>query len=112
MPAYLGRMASVSDFHTFQSSISTTLTCAVRVGDGYSTNSLCQNTGCGGEKCDKPAPCVVIPADLNLFSTHEEFIRYTIGSGVDQQCSIILGEGNHVTFRIDGVDTDYTMTCT
>lgn len=105
-------MASVADSYTFQSSTPATLTCAVRVGDGYSTNSMCQNVGCGGEQCNKPRPCVVVPADLNLFSTKESEIRYTIGSGADQQCSITLAEGLPVTFRIDGVDTVYYMTCT
>lgn len=39
----IGRFSSALNVHTFDSSLSTPTTCAVRVGDGYSTNSVCQN---------------------------------------------------------------------
>lgn len=75
----IGRFTSELDVHTFESSLSTPTTCAVRVGDGYSTNSLCQNLGCGGPECDMPYAYTIQPSTDNLYCTREEYAEYIIG---------------------------------
>lgn len=75
----IGRFTSEVNVHTFDSSLSTPTTCAVRVGDGYSTNSVCQNLGCGGAECDAPSQYLIQPAAGNLYCTTEPKAQYTIG---------------------------------
>jgi hypothetical protein len=75
----IGRFTSELDVHTFESSLSTPTTCAVRVGDGYSTNSLCQNLGCGGAECDMPYAYTIQPSTDNLYCTREAYAEYIIG---------------------------------
>ena len=105
VPGSLGRFVSAPYTYTFQSSIPTAVSCAVRVGDGYSTNSRCQNSGCGGDKCTKPSTCLIGPSDQNLYSTKEATIQYTIGSNSDNLCSgINLSDNQEIVFNIDGQD--------
>ena len=75
----IGRFSSAIDVHTFDSSLSTPTTCAVRVGDGYSTNSLCQNLGCGGPECDAPSQYIIQPSVDNLYCTREATAEYVVG---------------------------------
>jgi len=125
----VGRLTSEVNVHTFDNT-STTTTCAVRVGDGYSTNSLCQNLGCGGSNCDAPSKYLIQPSAANLYCTKEDHAEYTIGCAPgDSYATCIAPEtiGNlynglvasggkftkNLTFRINDVVTpdNILMTC-
>lgn len=136
VPGPEGRFSSALDVHTFESGLSTSVTCAVRVGDGYSTNSLCQNIGCGGAGCALASAYLIRPVDETLFCTKEEVISYDIGCAggspgymgcIDTDTpgdnhlydDLTFGSTDVYTkwlnFRIDGVDDENTrilMTCT
>lgn len=64
---------------TFDSGLSKSLVCAVKVGDGYSTNSMCERTACGGSGCALPNSYLITPTNDQLFCSKEEEISYTIG---------------------------------
>lgn len=118
--------------NTFDSGWSTSITCAVKVGDGYSTNSLCQNIACGGSDCALPSLYTITPEDEQLFCTKEAEISYTIGcaSGSNGYAGCIdpatpenlynglTGSGTNwakdLIFRVDGVEetNPRVMTCT
>lgn len=128
----IGRFTSQISVHTFDNT-STITTCAVRVGDGYSTNSLCQNLGCGGSDCEASSKYLIQPSAANLYCTKEDHAEYTIGCAPgDSYASCIQTEivGNlynglvynavtskyekNVTFRINDVVTpnNILMRCT
>ncbi len=121
----IGRFASSINVHTFESSTSTPVSCAVRVGDGYSTNSLCQNIGCGGADCDAPSKYLIQPSAENLYCTKEAEAKYTIGCAPGDSyaaCISTVTSGNlyqglsgtftkNLTFRVDGQDQTVTMIC-
>lgn len=60
----------------------TPVTCAVKVGGGYSTNASCQKTACVGGNCSTPQTFSVIHSD-NLTCTTEAASEYKIGCNPD-----------------------------
>lgn len=46
--------------------INTPVECAVKVGDGYSTSSLCQSNVCVGSNCTKPQTFVITPSSESV----------------------------------------------
>ena len=74
-----GRFASEANTYSFAASIKTLATCAVRVGDGYSTNAQCQNIGCGGETCSASNQFLIQSSIPHLYCTKDPQATYTIG---------------------------------
>lgn len=60
----------------------TSVTCAVKVGEGYSTNSSCQKNACVGGNCSTPQTFSVIHSD-NLTCTTQATAEYKIGCNPD-----------------------------
>ena len=60
----------------------TSVTCAVRVGDGYSTNTSCQKNACVGAHCSTPQTFSVVHSD-NLTCTTKDTAVYKIGCNPD-----------------------------
>jgi hypothetical protein len=56
----------------------TDVTCAVRVGDGYSTNNSCKIHTCVGHTCTTPQTFVVTPSQ-NAQCTKDANVTYDIG---------------------------------
>ena len=130
-----GRFSSEANTYAFAASLKTEATCAVRVGDGYSTNAQCQNIGCGGETCSASSQYLIQSSTPHLYCTRDANATYTIGcdpnspgySGCIVKCdpsneacghnlySGLTPSGTDFTkqliFKEDGVLTPHTMTC-
>lgn len=72
---------SVQNEYTFGSG-TTSVTCAVRVGDGYSTNTSCQKNACVGASCSTPQTFSVVHSS-NLVCTTQATAEYKIGCNPD-----------------------------
>ena len=130
-----GRFASEANTYAFAASVKTLATCAVRVGDGYSTNAQCQNIGCGGETCSASSQYLIQSSIPHLYCTKDPQATYTIGcdpnspgySGCIVKCdpsneacghnlySGLTASGinftKQLTFKENGVLTTYPMIC-
>lgn len=54
------------------------ITCAVKVGDGYSTNSSCQVRACVGQGCGNPQTFIVVPSSEET-CTLADTLKYDVG---------------------------------
>lgn len=99
----------------------TPVTCAVKVGGGYSTNASCQKTACVGGNCSTPQTFSVIHSD-NLTCTTEAASEYKIGCNPDapqttrEECATWFrtaiaaqstpnGQPFTINFNFDGTNT-------
>ncbi len=60
----------------------TSVTCAVKVGGGYSTNTSCQKNACVGANCSTPQTFSVVHSG-NLTCTTQAEAEYEIGCNPD-----------------------------
>lgn len=74
-------ISDVSDSYSFTTG-STPVACAVRVGEGYSTNDYCQLTACVGDNCNVPQAFSVVHSGDKLCTTAEKD-SYNIGCNPD-----------------------------
>jgi hypothetical protein len=71
----LNRLSSQNEY-TFGLG-NTSVTCAVKVGGGYSTNTSCQKNACVGGNCSTPQTFSVVHSD-NLTCTTQATAEYKI----------------------------------
>lgn len=57
---------------------STDVSCAVKVGTGYSTNNSCQARACVGGSCADPQTFIVVPSE-EISCTNADSISYDVG---------------------------------
>lgn len=89
--------------YTFNNAVD--VTCAVKVGDGYSTNNNCRIRTCVGTDCSAPQTFVVTPSQ-NAQCTSSESATYDIGcndaSGDYARCADwFLRANNETTLKVN-----------
>ena len=104
----------------------TDVSCAVKVGDGYSTNTSCQARTCIGSTCANPQSFIVVPSD-EISCTNGSDITYDIGCNpaspdyvsclqtfFETTGSTTSGTTTPTTVRIvsNGSPTDVPLLCT
>jgi len=83
----IGGISTQTQPYTFSTS-STPVSCAVRVGDGYSTNSFCRLNTCVGGACDVPQAFSVVHSDDSV-CTSESTGEYKIGCNPDAPQAVL-----------------------
>ena len=100
------------------------VSCATKVGDGYSTNNACHITTCVGGNCANPQTFIIVPSD-EITCTNQDSISYDVGcnpSSPDYNaCLQFLYEGTgangnttytrNVKIKVNGVEQDRYFTC-
>jgi len=84
------------------------ITCAAKVGDGYSTNSSCQARACVGGACATPQSFIVVPSE-EVTCTNQDSISYDVGCNPSSpdytECLQWMYQDNTNTTNINGVET-------
>ncbi|MCB9806987.1 hypothetical protein H6768_04030 [Candidatus Peribacteria bacterium] len=113
----IGPVSTQTQNYNFSSG--TDVSCAVKVGDGYSTNTSCQARACVGSTCSDPQTFIVVPSE-EISCTNTDNISYDVGCNAASpdytQCLKWIYEGTgttrNVKVRINGVEEDRYFTCT
>jgi len=90
-PAYLAYDRNITDLfaglaigpvstqtQNYNFATGTDVTCAAKVGDGYSTNTSCQLRTCVGGNCANPQTFIVVPSE-EITCTNKDSISYNVG---------------------------------
>lgn len=71
----IGPVSTQTQNYNFSSG--TDVSCAVKVGDGYSTNTSCQARACVGSTCSDPQSFIVVPSE-EISCTNTDSISYDV----------------------------------
>ena len=100
----IGFVSEQTSSYTFSGT--TDVTCAVKVGDGYSTNNSCRVSSCVGSDCARPQTFIVTPSN-NVVCTRAPNASYDIGCNEASpdytQCVNWFYENTPRTIQISGV---------
>lgn len=106
----LGPVSTQTQNYTFNTG--SDVTCAVKVGDGYSTNNTCKIRTCVGSDCARPQTFVVTPS-ANQMCTRQDTITYDIGcndaSADYARCAEWFNSTGDRTIKVN--NTIQTLTC-
>jgi hypothetical protein len=84
------------------------VTCAAKVGDGYSTNPSCQARACVGGACATPQTFIVVPSE-EVTCTNQDSISYDVGCNPASpdytECLGWMYQDNSNSTVINGVTT-------
>jgi hypothetical protein len=107
----IGYISTQTQKYTFTGP--TDITCAVKVGDGYSTNNSCKIRTCVGTDCSTPQTFVVTPS-ANKMCTNQNTVTYDIGcndSSTDYvRCVDWFSSAGDHTLKVNG--TVQNLVCT
>ena len=130
-PAYLAYDKSMTDLfnglligpvstqtQNYNFTTGTDVSCAAKVGDGYSTNTSCQLRTCVGGNCANPQTFIFVPSE-EITCTNQDNVSYDVGCNAASPdyttCLKWLYEGTgttrNVKVTINGVPEDRYFTC-
>ena len=112
----IGPVSTQTQNYNFSSG--TDVSCAVKVGEGYSTNTSCQARACVGSTCATPQTFIVVPSE-EITCTNKDSISYDVWCNAASpdytQCLKWIYEGTSATrnvkVKINGVEVDRYFTC-
>ncbi len=107
----LGPISMKTQNYTFSNA--TDVSCAVKVGDGYSTNNSCSIRTCVGNACATPQTFVVTPSS-NALCTNQSTMTYDLGCNENStdyaRCAEWFATSGDRQIIVNG--TPQNLTCT